>query len=352
MKTVLKISILGLFVAALIYMQPRSVYAVDIIYWTDMGSAVDQSTQDGKIYRINTDGTDFQTIVGASGGAYDPADVVVDNRGEYSNWKIYWTDNHGDDSAFIHRADYDGSNVTTILSTGSADIKGLDIDLTAGKLYYSYGADIRSINLNGTGDATLLTSGILDDLNPDPSGQGFLDFSPVLNGLIVAADTNGYAQQLLPTFDFGLTNDHTAFGSDPGDVMTTNSVVATFYDAATDNSIISFSDANDTLFVGTDNTDNALFFSSNLGGTYSLADVSGNTSSTEAYVIANSTSGSDGIYSISGQTLTAVPNTLFSGNFSGMTIVNPELPPGVLGYLAMGLSFMVVWLRSRFHFHH
>jgi len=63
---------------------------------------------DGEITRINTDGTDFETIVT---GLVEPEGIALD----LSVGKVYWTDVG---NGTIQRADLDGDNIEEVMTTG------------------------------------------------------------------------------------------------------------------------------------------------------------------------------------------------------------------------------------------
>jgi hypothetical protein len=103
--------------------------AANRIYWTDEGT--------GQIFSSNYDGSDRQTIIM---GLDDPAAIAVHSMER----KFYWTD----DTQTIRRANLDGTNVETVLSTfGAADIV---LDETAGKIYFTAGFQILRANLDGS----------------------------------------------------------------------------------------------------------------------------------------------------------------------------------------------------------
>ncbi len=105
------------------------------LYWTSMGKA---SANDGKISRIDFDGTHLTTIVPA-GGTFTPKQLKID----LANRKLYWSDREG---MRVMRANMDGSDVEALIvtGTGEADRKnqanwcvGIALDIAAGKIYWT-----------------------------------------------------------------------------------------------------------------------------------------------------------------------------------------------------------------------
>jgi hypothetical protein len=80
------------------------------IYWTNMGVP---SLNDGSIERADLDGGNRMTIV-PEGATHTPKQLHFDKR----DAKLYWGDREG---MRIMRANLDGSNVETLVETGSGD---------------------------------------------------------------------------------------------------------------------------------------------------------------------------------------------------------------------------------------
>ena len=114
------------------------------MYWTDHGT--------DKIHRANLDGSQVETLI--STGLDDPKGLALD----VSAGKMYWTD-YGTDK--IHRANLDGSQVETLVS-GFEQLEGLALDVSASKMYWTdLGADkIHRANLDGSQAETLISSGL------------------------------------------------------------------------------------------------------------------------------------------------------------------------------------------------
>jgi len=105
------------------------------IYWTNMGKV---SADDGFVLRANFDGSNVTTIVPA-GGTYTPKQLKIDSKHK----KLYWSDREG---MRVMRSNLDGSQLETLIVTGSGDedrkdqsrwCVGIALDIEKGKLYWS-----------------------------------------------------------------------------------------------------------------------------------------------------------------------------------------------------------------------
>ncbi len=114
------------------------------MYWTDWGT--------DKIHRANLDGSQVETLI--STGLDIPEGLALD----VSAGKMYWTDSGTDR---IHRANLDGSQVETLISTGLRNPEGLALDVSAGKMYWTTGGispgSIHRANLDGSQVETLVS---------------------------------------------------------------------------------------------------------------------------------------------------------------------------------------------------
>jgi predicted outer membrane repeat protein len=113
------------------------------LYWSERIS--------DKIRRANLDGTDVEDVIAS--GQESPLGLQVDP----SAGKIYWLDG----TVRIRRADLDGSNIETLIS-GLNFVTGLALDVGGGKMYYAnqnagLRTEILRANLDGTGQETLVT---------------------------------------------------------------------------------------------------------------------------------------------------------------------------------------------------
>jgi hypothetical protein len=113
--------------------------AVDVeaghIYWTNMGVP---SRNDGWIERCDLDGRNRKTIV-PEGATFTPKQLQLDKRGG----KLYWCDREG---MRVMRANLDGSQIETLVQTGSTDADrrdatkwcvGIALDLERGQIYWT-----------------------------------------------------------------------------------------------------------------------------------------------------------------------------------------------------------------------
>jgi len=113
--------------------------AVDVqnghIYWTNMGIP---SLDDGSIERVDLDGGN-RTIIIPVGVTHTPKQLQID---EVNN-KLYWCDREG---MRVMRANLDGTNVETLVQTGSGSADrqdqtrwcvGITLDQKAGLMYWT-----------------------------------------------------------------------------------------------------------------------------------------------------------------------------------------------------------------------
>ena len=114
------------------------------MYWTDWDDTTD------RIQRANLDGSNVETLIPTGSGLWAPIGIALDVAGG----KMYWTDTEPDR---IHRANLDGSNVETLISGNSA--VHITLDLNAEKMYWAGQApgSIQRANLDGSNVETLVT---------------------------------------------------------------------------------------------------------------------------------------------------------------------------------------------------
>ena len=125
------------------------------MYWTDMGpgGTTDKSVadKDGRIMRADLDGQNIETLV-PEGITTTPKQLTLDITGG----KVYWCDRGdvGDENIDpkIMRANFDGSEVETLVSTDLMSPVGITLDVAKGKVYFSdrYANNIKRANLDGT----------------------------------------------------------------------------------------------------------------------------------------------------------------------------------------------------------
>ena len=148
--------------------------SVGKMYWTDRDKlSVSDPEARSSIHRANLDGTNIETLV--LGGNSIKEHIALDTSGG----KIYWTDwgNFSDDK--IQRANLDGSNVEDLV-TGLNNPRGIALDVSQRKMYWTNDGKIQCANLDGSNIQDLLIAG------PRQSGIA-LD---VASGKIYWADQN------------------------------------------------------------------------------------------------------------------------------------------------------------------
>ncbi len=128
------------------------------MYWADSRH---------KISRANLDGTEPEEVLGLEDGIYSPEEIALDIEAQ----KIYWS-NIGNNIPRIWRANFDGSEIEDLISDDYISepglfmpVTGLSIDVESGHIYWSGGnsgafAKIQRADLNGENIKTLVTSGI------------------------------------------------------------------------------------------------------------------------------------------------------------------------------------------------
>ncbi|MEM7048274.1 MAG: hypothetical protein AAF604_01385 [Acidobacteriota bacterium] len=161
------------------------------LYWAQ----TEEAASGGGIYSAGTDGSGPATVVPSR---EKPHDLALDPV----NGHLYWTEGISGGSsptAAIRRADLDGSNLTDILTGQSGGIRGLDLDVAGGKLYWTDRANetISRADLDGSNPEIILSS--LDqphDLAID-AGNGWIYWTEGVgsdddpNGKIRRADLDG-----------------------------------------------------------------------------------------------------------------------------------------------------------------
>lgn len=110
------------------------------LYWT---------VEYGKIQRSNLDGTGIEDHISA--GVINPRGIAIDD----TNQKIYWTDVW---TGKIKRANLDGTNVEDIIVINRGYPYGIALDISAGKVYWTdlnFGT-IQKANIDGTNRETII----------------------------------------------------------------------------------------------------------------------------------------------------------------------------------------------------
>src|SRR5215831_1706137 len=106
------------------------------IYWTNMGNPV---VNDGSVERADFDGSNITSII-RPGGTFTPKQLQLDEK----NRKLYWCDREG---MRVMRANLDGSNIETLVDTSEGDARpgkdqkkwcvGIAVDCEGGKFYWT-----------------------------------------------------------------------------------------------------------------------------------------------------------------------------------------------------------------------
>lgn len=114
------------------------------IYFSDF---YDADTPNGKIWKMNLDGTGAEAIVD---GIFDPYGIALDVEGG----KVYWTDDAGN----ISRANLDGTSEQVLFNVVDGGMRAIALDLTRKKMYFYEvnNNDLYKANLDGTGVEKIL----------------------------------------------------------------------------------------------------------------------------------------------------------------------------------------------------
>src|SRR5579871_4949247 len=105
------------------------------IYWTNMGVP---NLNDGSIERADLDGQNRMTIV-PQGSTFTPKQLHLEKQ----KGKLYWSDREG---MRVMRSNLDGSNIETLVQTGSGDADrrdatrwcvGIAVDPKRGQIYWT-----------------------------------------------------------------------------------------------------------------------------------------------------------------------------------------------------------------------
>ncbi len=99
----------------------------------------------GKVQRMNLNGSDFEADLIVN--LQSPRGIAVDPAGG----KVYWTEQTGNNSGRIRRANLNGSNIQSVREVRSV-LQGLALDAANGKLYLTNSrGKVQQMNLNGSG---------------------------------------------------------------------------------------------------------------------------------------------------------------------------------------------------------
>jgi len=131
------------------------------MYWTDEDA--------GTVKRGNLDGSNVEDLITLASGPYNPIDVEVD----VPAGKMYWTESYYDWNTYtpidkIQRANLDGANVESLVTSGLDNLKDIALDKAAGKMYWTEGswgtAKISCANLDGSNIEVLISTGLFTPL--------------------------------------------------------------------------------------------------------------------------------------------------------------------------------------------
>ena len=118
------------------------------MYWTE--------SQGLKVGRADLDGGNAESLV--TTGLTEPVGIALDVGAD----QMYFTDMETGSGA-IRRADLDGSNLGNVITaSGNSDAEGIALDLTANKMYWADWNEhrIQRANLDGSGTESLIASGL------------------------------------------------------------------------------------------------------------------------------------------------------------------------------------------------
>jgi DNA-binding beta-propeller fold protein YncE len=139
------------------------------IYWTNMGEHPQGEhfyDNDGSIERADFDGSNQTTVI-PKGGTFTPKQLTLDTQ----NGFIYWSDREG---MRVMRAKLDGSDITTLVQTGKGEedrkdetrhCVGIAIDVENGYLYWTQKGPP-----NG-GKGRIFRAGLAMPPNSDPANR-------------------------------------------------------------------------------------------------------------------------------------------------------------------------------------
>jgi DNA-binding beta-propeller fold protein YncE len=134
----------------------------------------DADTPNGRIWKMNLDGTSAEAIVT---GLLDPYGIALDQTGK----KVYWTDDEGN----IGRSNFDGTSPdTSLVYIPSGKMRAIALDKANNKMYFYEvkNDNLYVANLDGTNKSVLITG-----------AYGYAIFIDTVNGKIYFDDTYGPA---------------------------------------------------------------------------------------------------------------------------------------------------------------
>lgn len=186
------------------------------IYFSDF-----ETTGEGKIWRMNLDGSGLQEIVT---NILDPYGLALDVPGG----KIYWTDDEGN----VSRANLDGSNPQIgIVNILGAQMRAISLDTENSKMYF-YDVNAENLyvaNLDGS-NPTVLVPGVYGYAILVDTVNDKIYFDDQNSGTLIRANLDGTGQIVIDasgTRIYGMDIDHTAnkiywSGRDTGELTRAN----------------------------------------------------------------------------------------------------------------------------------
>ena len=155
------------------------------IYFSDF-----DVTGEGKIWRVNLDGSNLEELVS---GINDPYGIALDTQ----NQRIYWVDNSGN----VSRSNLDGSTPEIgIVNIPGAKMRAIDLDVANNKMYY-YEAEFEDLyvaDLDGANSSSII-SGVYGYGVKVDAVNSKLYFDDQRSKTIVRANLDGSGQETIDT---------------------------------------------------------------------------------------------------------------------------------------------------------
>ena len=152
------------------------------IYFTDF-----DLRNEGKIWRVNLDGTELESVVT---GLVEPYAIALD----VAEGKMYWADDVDDTNNIGHiwRANLDGSDQEDLVSLENGGFRGLALDLKNRKMYYSaqYDRNIYVADMNGD-NASVIVPGAYGFAIAVDSKHDKIYFEDYMQDIFQMADLDG-----------------------------------------------------------------------------------------------------------------------------------------------------------------